>query len=194
MRDINALEALVKTYLSGDQKRINHVLGVKETAIKLAITHHEDTHKAAIAALYHDIMKNHKKKEQKSKLTNKEIKHFKDTPVMYHALSAAVVAKENGITDEDILDAIRYHVWGKSHMSTLGKIIFISDYCEPNREFIDNPFIFEMAIKDLDQAVAHCMKLTIDHVISQKQKPHPDQMKAYQYYKELLNEKIKSNY
>ena len=45
-----------------------------------------------------------------------------------HAKAGAIIARDEfGITDQEILDAIRYHTTGRPGMTMLEKIIFIAD-------------------------------------------------------------------
>lgn len=194
MMNIKTLEERIQIIFKNHPKRLKHVMGVKETAVKLAIIHHEDTYRASIAALYHDIMKYHSVEDQIQYLSQIDIDRYQQTPVMYHALSAAEIARIEGIFDEDVLNAIRYHVWGRSGMSLLEKIIFVSDYCEPNRAFSDSRHIFEMAVLDLNQAVSYCMQLTIDEVQNKGLIPHPEQIAAFSYHKEDSHGKTKSDH
>ncbi len=189
---INLIKKRVKEKLKDHQKRYQHVIGVYETALKLAKHYQIDEKKAAIAALYHDYAKYDSIEEQIAHLELKVIKKYADTPVMYHALAAAhYLENDFKIKDQDILNAIRYHVWGRAHMSLLEQIIFISDYCEPNRKFTDTTYIFELAMKDIDVATEYCMKLTLEDIIKKEGTQHEDQLSAYQYYVEVNRGKTK---
>lgn len=189
---IEDVKQAVYEKLKNHPKRYEHVLGVYETAIKLANIYEVDENKAQIAAIFHDYAKHDTVEEQIAHLELKVIKHYADAPVMYHAFAAAHALESIfGIKDQEILNAIRYHVWGRKEMTKLDKIIFISDYCEPNREFDDKTYIYELATKDLDLACAYCMKLTMQDVIKKNRTPHEDQVVAYDYYQEVNSGKIK---
>jgi predicted HD superfamily hydrolase involved in NAD metabolism len=189
---IDNIKQRVYEKLKDHQKRYEHVIGVYETAVKLAKHYGVDEQKAAIAALYHDYAKYESIEEQIAHLELKVIKKYADTPVMYHALAAAFhLENDFHIKDQDVLNAIRYHVWGRAEMSILEKIIFISDYCEPNRKFMDSTYIFELALKDIDLATEYCMKLTSEDIIKKDGTEHEDQVSAYHYYMEVNSGKIK---
>jgi predicted HD superfamily hydrolase involved in NAD metabolism len=171
--------------LKDHPKRLKHVEGVAETSVLLAKVHGEDEDKARIAGYWHDTSKYDEIEIQIKDLDQDTILKYQDYPVIYHALAAAKNLEiEFHIHDEDLLNAIRHHVWGTTHMSKLEKIIFIADSCEPNRGFEDSDMIFNMAIQDLDEAVCYCMKQSIDHVIAKGNTPSQEQMEAYQYYME----------
>ena len=46
-------------------------------------------------------------------------------------MGAYLAEKEAGITDPEILDAIRYHTSGRPGMTLLDKVIYVADYIEP---------------------------------------------------------------
>jgi predicted HD superfamily hydrolase involved in NAD metabolism len=189
---IEDIKKVVQEKLINHPKRYQHVLGVYETAVKLAEIHHADVEKAAIAALFHDYAKYDSIEEQIQHLELKVIKHYGEAPVMYHAFAAAHALEAIfHVRDQEILNAIRYHVFGRKDMGIIEKIIFVADYCEPNRNFSDLTYIYELATKDIDQAVMYCMKLTLDDVIKKDKTPHEDQVAAYNYYEEVNSGKIK---
>lgn len=171
--------------LKDHPRRLKHVQGVAETAVKLAEIHGIDTTKATIAGYWHDTSKYDEVFVQIKDLDQALINQYRDYPVIYHALAAAKsLEMEFGINDSDILASIRHHVWGKPKMGTLEKIIFVADSCEPNRGYEDSEMVFHLAIQDLDEAVRYCMKQSIDHVIAKGKTPSQEQMEAYHYYME----------
>lgn len=183
---IDHLKKVVQDKLIDYPKRYQHVIGVYETAIRLAKYYHVDETKVGIAAIFHDYAKHDDIEDQIKHLELKIIKTYAETPVMYHAFAAANTLEYMfQIKDQEILNAIRYHVWGRTHMTMIDKIIFIADYCEPNRDFLDTTAIYELAIKDIDLAVEYCMKLTMQHVLKKNKVPHEEQVLAYQYYQEV---------
>jgi len=187
--------SVVTSKLKDDYNRLSHVMGVYEVALKLADHYHASKNDVGLAALFHDFMKNDSIEHQKIFLSEDEIKYYQQAQVMYHALSASRYLEQTyDISNQDILDAIKFHVWGNIEMSLIGKIIFVSDYCEPNRNFTDVEEIYQMALKNLDQAVCYCMKITLEHVLENKQTPHADQLSAYTYYMEVTHAKTESNY
>jgi len=117
---------------------------------------------------------------------------IKDIPKScLHAFSAAALAKVKfKIEDKDILDAITYHCTGRSDMSVLEKLIYVADYIEESRKFVDND-IKEYAKKDLDKSVYLIMKETENYLLKHN---HPlaritkKAIEAYESHKEELND------
>ena len=53
--------------------------------------------------------------------------------VLHGICGYLIVEKELGITDKDILNAIKFHVFGKENMNVYEEIVYLSDFIEPNR-------------------------------------------------------------
>lgn len=74
------------------------------------------------------------------------------------------MARDFGITDKDILNAVNYHTTGRKGMSLLEKIIYIADLIEPGRNYTGVEDIREMALKDLDKALLASLEQSISFV------------------------------
>lgn len=111
--------------------RMEHTAYVTETAIALAERFGGDAKKARLAALLHDCAKY---------LPEQRLLSYADTeppivPVL-HAFAGADCAKTAyGVTDEDVLRAIRLHTTGDAGMTKLDRIIYLADMIEPSRDF-----------------------------------------------------------
>lgn len=183
---IEQIEKRVYEKLKDHPKRLKHVYGVAETAKKLALIYHESTDKAMIAGLFHDVAKYDTLEEKLNLMDLRWIKAYADYPVIYHAIAAAnLLEHEFKVHDQDILNAIRYHVWGRKDMSTFEKIIFVADSCEPNRGFDDMDYVFDLATKDLNRAVCYCMEQSIKYVEEKGHRPSQEQLENYHYYLEV---------
>ncbi len=192
---IDAVIEKAKERLKGHAKRFKHTEGVAQTAYALAVCHDVDPIKAMMAGYYHDVAKYDSIEDQTRFLDPIWVETYQAYPVLYHAFAAACYLQlDFQVSDPEILDAIRYHVWGRPQMSVLEKIIFVSDSCEPNRGFDECPSIFELAKIDLDQAVEICMKISIDVLIQKNKKPSQEQLEAYLYYKEENRAKNKHHH
>ncbi len=129
----------IKKKLKNELKpsRYEHTIGVAYTAMALAMRYGISLHDAEIAGLLHDCAKCMSDEKlikichgSHVALTETEL----NNPSLIHAKAGAVVAaKDYGIEDEGILDAIRYHTTGRPDMTMLEKIIFTADYIEPGR-------------------------------------------------------------
>ena len=156
-------EDLFKAYI-GKVDRLNHVYGVKNTAVKLAKIHGVDLKQTMIAAYLHDITKYEPLNFHHDMISSvySEVILETYTEPLYHAYSAAAIAETKyGIKDQEIIQAIKSHAVGRPNMSLLEKIIFISDYIEPYRTYPSCVEVREIAFKDLDLAVYMAIKHSI---------------------------------
>jgi len=108
-----------------------------------------------------------------------------------HAFSGAVIAKEKyGITEPQILNAIRYHTIGRPNMTIYEEIIFLSDYIEPGRTYESCVQTRELAKTSITKAVYKA----IDDSITFHEKAHNKIPKtayaARDFYKRKLEEQM----
>jgi len=144
----------VKEKFKDHPKRFTHTLGVIKTAVSLSLRYGVNSEKAYLAALFHDYTKYETIAEQTKVLSQEEITKFEDEPVIYHALSAAETLKNKyQITDTEILNAIRHHVYGNTNMTTLDKIILVADKTEPSRDYPLVHDLRKMSLNSLDQTI-----------------------------------------
>lgn len=166
------------------EHRYQHTLGVVETSIQLAERYGANPKKAEIASIFHDYAKFRDPDEMA------EI--IRDTPTiaddlleyhreLWHApVGAYLVQQEAGITDEEILDAIRYHTTGRVGMSVLEKVVCLADYVEPGRHFPGVDEVRQLAQKDLNKALAQSLLNTIKFLEKKGQKVYPLTKEAYE--------------
>lgn len=174
-------------YLKNNLKesRFKHSLSVRDTAIKLAQKYNCDIKKARIAGLVHDCAKNIKPDEIINictkagyDLNEVEIKN----PQIAHGLAGSIIAKKKmGITNEEILNAIRFHTTGKKDMTLLEKIIYIADYVEPLRDFPGVNELRKTVNNNLDEAMLLSFNQTINYVIGKGMLIHLDTVEARNY-------------
>ncbi len=180
-------EMLVKLKNKLSPKRYVHSIGVEYTAGALAMAYGEDVNRARLAGLLHDCAKGYSndeklKKALKFKLPVSDTE--RENPDLLHGKLGAYYAKEKyGVTDAGVLSAITYHTTGHPDMSLLDKIIFVADYIEPNRKMIfELPEIRYEAFHDLDKAVVHILKNTLDYLDGKHVVIDEMTEKAYQFY------------
>jgi predicted HD superfamily hydrolase involved in NAD metabolism len=168
-----------------NKQRYEHSLRVRDTSIALAEHYGADISKAKIAGLVHDCAKNMEDEEiiniiEKNGYTIEGI--YRRTPNLMHGLAAAIIAeKDMGIKDIDILNSINYHTTGRKNMSLLEKIIYISDYIEPMRNFPGVEELRKATYYNLDEALLLSLDNTIKYVISRNQLLHTDTVEARNY-------------
>ncbi|MBE5801501.1 MAG: nicotinate (nicotinamide) nucleotide adenylyltransferase [Clostridiales bacterium] len=173
------------------EKRLLHSLLVSWTARRLARLHGVDETEAAAAALLHDCAKcmplagmQRIAREHRLLLDKLTLQ----TGNLLHGPAGAVVAEqEYGITDPNVLSAIRCHTTGKVGMLPLDMIVFLSDKIEPSRR--SYPALEEvrrLAQESLPAAMSHSLRSTLDYVKSQKGIPHPATQRVADWLERLM--------
>lgn len=182
--ELEKLIALVRARLNDE--RFNHSLGVKESAEALAKKYDADPDKAVIAGILHDITKEYNN-EQHMELIDKYNIPIDDgektTKKLWHAITAAAfVEYEIGINDKEILNAIRYHTTGRENMTILEKILYVADFIEPNRYYVDVNFFRTIAFEDLDKTVYLGIKWCMEDLLRKDAYLHINTLQGYNYY------------
>ncbi|MGG1400474.1 bis(5'-nucleosyl)-tetraphosphatase (symmetrical) YqeK [Bacillus salipaludis] len=162
--------------------RYQHTLGVMETAIILAKQVGADEKKAELAAIFHDYAKFRPKEEMREIILTQGFPQdlLEYNAELWHAPAGAyLVKKEAGITDPDVLTAIRYHTSGRPGMSLLEKVIYLADYIEPGRHFPGVEEVREMAKENLDKALIKSIQNTISFLLKKNQPIYPETFQTY---------------
>ncbi|MBR1744340.1 MAG: bis(5'-nucleosyl)-tetraphosphatase (symmetrical) YqeK, partial [Lachnospiraceae bacterium] len=165
MKTIDELQEELKKVLK--RRRYIHTVGVRYTAQSMAMRFGVDIEKAGYAGVLHDCAKNLSDEQmllecKKNNIRCSETELLK--PSLLHAkLGALYAGKIYGITDEQVISAIRWHTTGKPSMSDLEKVVYIADYIEPGRRMLPHMTeIHKMAFMDLDKT----MFLILDNTLS----------------------------
>jgi len=175
-------------------KRFIHTLCVAGTASSLAMCYGADLEKAETAGLLHDCAKcmDVRKMQKVCEKAGLTVSSFEaDSGSLLHSKAGSVLAAEKyGITDPDMINAIRYHTTGRPGMSLLEKIIFVADYIEPGRFTAKNlPLIRRLAFSDIDEALMKILYDTLVYLNSTGLVVDPMTQKTYDYYKQIFEEK-----
>ncbi len=168
--------------LMGDY-RYEHSVNVSQEAVKLAKLYGENTENAYTAGILHDITKEIPKDRQLQIISDGGIildDVQKQAPKLWHAISGSVyVQTELGITDSDIINAIRYHTTGRAGMSLLEKIIYIADYTAKGRTYSGVEVMRELSRKSLEDAMIFSYQFTLSKLSSLENAIHPDEIFGY---------------
>ncbi len=167
--------------------RLAHVESVALYASELASYHGVDPYDAYVAGLAHDCTK--------YMTDGMQLDYFKkwgiiltedelETPKIYHQISGAHFAKNTfGLSDEDILNSIRYHTTGRENMSKLEKLICLADSIEPMRDYEGVEQMRETAKSDLDCALLMSFERLIKYIKQRGLKMNPQTLSARNYLK-----------
>ena len=151
------IKAMLRSRMN--EHRFEHSLNVAERAVFLAEKNGADPEKAYFAGLIHDICKGITHEEQLAVIENDGIELDEDTkksPALWHSIAGAVYAEhELGVTDEDVLNAVRYHTSGRGNMSILEKVVYMADLTSAERNYPDAEYTRNLTDKNLDQGIAY---------------------------------------
>lgn len=163
--------------------RFHHSLCVAEEAKRLAEKYGADPDKAYTAGILHDIMKDTAKDAQLQILADYGVvlDHVEqDAPMLWHARSGEVFLRHIlGVTDEEILSAVRYHTTGRAGMSLLEQVVFTADFTSADRNYPDVDVMRAKADRSLTEAVRYGVEYTIGDLQRQERAVHPDTLALY---------------
>ncbi|MDN4495307.1 bis(5'-nucleosyl)-tetraphosphatase (symmetrical) YqeK [Ureibacillus aquaedulcis] len=164
------------------EKRYIHTIGVMETALSLARKYDEDLSAAETAAILHDIAKYADEEWMRTivKENNLDGRLVNwGSEILHGPVGAWIAETEFNITNEDILNAIRFHTTGRAGMSRLEKIIYIADMIEPNRKFDGVEKLRKVAEEDLDLAMKACIIHSIRFLAKSEQPIYPVSIECF---------------
>ena len=159
------LRPVALSYLK--HKRIPHVLGTEQEAIRLAERYGADVEKARVAALLHDCTKKLDMDEQLALCRRYGIELDeleREALKLLHAKTGAAIARDVFGVDDEIYSAIRWHTTGRAGMTLLEKIMYLADYIEPSRDFPGVDKLRAVCYKDLDEGLLMGLEMTIEEM------------------------------
>ena len=181
---ISRLRPVALSYLK--HKRIPHVLGTEQEAIRLAERYGADVEKARAAALLHDCTKKLDMPAQLAlcgqygiALDELEQKALK----LLHSKTGAAIARDVFGVDDEVYSAIWYHTTGHANMTKLEKIIYLADYIEPSRDFPGVDTLRKVCYEDLDKGLLLGLEMTIEEMTAMGNPVHRATVEARDWLK-----------
>ncbi len=160
------------------EKRLIHTANVAVLAMDKVKELSLDAEKVMTACILHDVAKYLKAEDFSSFNLPKDV-----PPPVVHAFLGAFVAEHLlGISDKEILDAIRYHTSGRAKMSKLEKLVFVADMLEEGRDYDGVDKLREFYKGDLDTCFEECLKEEVIHLKNKGQKIYGKTLEAFDYY------------
>ena len=149
------------------EKRVRHIRGTEEEAVRLARRWGADEKMAQRAGILHDCTKYLELPEQLA-LCEKygvELDELERQAVkLLHSKTGACIARDVFGEPDEVYDAIFWHTTAKADMTTLEKILYVADYIEPNRDFDGVERLRELAYRNLDSALLLGVETTIEEM------------------------------
>ena len=203
--DFEFYENVVRTYES--EKRFAHTLGVQKEAYELGkIFMPQKAEKLRLTGLLHDITKDFTLEKQLALCDEYGIVIDKGyiVPKLLHAKTGCELAKNlfgDEIVDQEVYSGIYYHTTGRKNMSLFEAIIYLADYIEDGRTFVDcvelRKFFykklseaesFDEKIEAFRQAMVLSFDMTIKNLIDENKPIDKDTVEARNYF--LLNRNV----
>ena len=184
---MNELRCVALSYLK--PKRMAHVLGTEEEAVRLARRYGVDETEARVAALLHDCTKKLGLEEQLQlceqygvQLDEMQAWALK----LQHAITGAEVARDVFGVSDAVYEAIRWHTTGKADMTTLEKVIYLADYIEPTRDFPGVEELRKAVYEDLDRGLLLGLQMSVQEMENWGNPVHEDTLRARDFLAQQL--------
>ena len=179
-----ANERFAERFASLPDKLKAHIFRTRDVGLELASRHGIDEERAELAILGHDVARAAKKNEilrQADRFQLPLLDVEQKAPITLHGpVGAELLRNDDGVDDEEILAAVRYHTTGNSGMTPLGLLVFISDKLEP-RKIKSYPYQRELrhiANESLGQAVLEFLCRESALRLQQRRPVHPASVRA----------------
>lgn len=153
------------------KERYEHSVRTAQTAALLCRRYGENEARGYFCGIAHDICKE-MDSETLLSLSREDGFPVSDVELaklsLLHGRAAAVfLHKRFNVTDADILEAIRYHTFGKPGMCDLAKIVYIADKIEPGREYSSDEYIQKLMEFSLDDVLYNVLEKNIEYLKKQ---------------------------
>ena len=169
------------------QKRVRHIRGTEEEAVRLARRWGADETMARRAGILHDCTKYLELEEQLA-LCGKygvELDELERRAVkLLHSKTGACIARYVFGEPDEVFNAIFWHTTAKENMTALEKILYVADYMEPNRTFEGVERLRELAYSDLDAALLLGVTTTIREMKDRNLPVHRSTLRAQAWLRE----------
>jgi predicted HD superfamily hydrolase involved in NAD metabolism len=166
----------------GQDHRYAHVVRVARLAGRLAHRHGEDSGRARLAGLLHDLARLYSAERLVAECEARAmpIDAFeRRNPIVLHARLGAELARERfGVDDPGVLSAICRHTVAAPRMGRLDTIVYLADGLEPGRHFAEREGLVELAFRDLDAALAGLLRSTLAYLQARSLEPAPPTVAA----------------
>ena len=170
--------ASLKSTLSPN--RYEHTLNVAALAESLARRWGADPVKARLAGLLHDAGRRYSPREMSAYAERRRLEVperaaiLELSPMLLHAhISEDLARREFGISDPEVLRAIKRHTLGDRRLGLLDRILYVADACSLDRGHASAPSTRALAFSDLDAALKLCVREKISHALCHESWLHP---------------------
>ncbi len=157
----------------------DHVERARRVARELALRQGVDLHKADLGAAAHDIARavnGDVLLAEAERLGLRVNLVERRTPLLMHGrIGAKWLETEDGVSDPEILEAVRWHTTGRKDMGAVAKVVFLADKLDP-RKVERYPYLerVELLAQDsLDAAILEYLSNELGYLLRQGLLIHP---------------------
>lgn len=189
LKHLEIQELRACSYSMVQQKRVRHIRGTEEEAMRLARHWGADVLLAQRAGILHDCTKYLELEEHKDicRKYDVELDELEQVAVkLLHSKTGACIAKYMFGEPDAVYDAIFWHTTGKADMTLLEKVLYMADYIEPNRDFEGVEELRAMAYVDLDKAMLMGIEATIEDMLERGNSIHKNTQQAQCWFRECI--------
>lgn len=176
--------AFLKARLS--KKRYTHSLNVAHEAQRLAELYGEDPEKAYFAGLMHDVCKELPAEEQEELVRASSFAVSKEelvTKPVWHGIAGAYFLQVRmGVTDPDVLNAVRYHTVGRAGMTRLEEIVYLADLISEDRTYDGVEKMRQLCLTSINAAMLEGIRFSIETTLKKGGYLPPVTVEAYNQY------------
>jgi len=154
-----------------DAETLAHSERTAELAVQLAAHHGVDPERARLAALIHDVADCYSEREllvlAERYGIDISLTEARVPKLLHGKIGAEILSRDWGITDDELLDAVRDHITGGVRMGPLARVLFVADKLEPERDrhFGGLDPIRQLAVVNLEAAMLKLYAWRMDQLI-----------------------------
>ena len=165
-----------------------HIYRVRDVALELAVPHQIDLQLAELGALAHDVCRAVPGEDLLRMASDLDVPVSdveQDFPLLLHGpVGAELLRKEeylsDGIFDEILYEAVRWHSTAHASLDPLGKLVFLADKLDPQKAAIYSyqAKLHDMALESLDLALLEFLSREMAKRIESGGTVHPASVDA----------------
>jgi len=173
---VSASEGVLPRWARATKARVDHMTRVSALMASWARTREEpavELTRWKAAGFLHDALRD----ESHDVLRSMVDPPLRDLPgKILHGPGAASMLRAEGVQDEELLDAIRYHTLGSASFESLGWALYAADFLEPGRVMREDwrAELRERAPGDLEAVVKEILVARIGYQLEKGRPLHPE--------------------
>lgn len=142
--------------------------------------------KAYFAGLLHDVCKEMLFDDQRALMLAGDFApdeaELHSRKVWHGIAGAYYLQSEFGVTDRDVLNAVRFHTVGRANMSLLEEIIYIADMISDDRDYKGVGKMRKLAFENLQEAMLEALRDSAGAILKKGVMLPEYTIAAYNYY------------